>query len=73
MLTETCCAREGKEGRIDVFPMMRKRRRRSKRSRRRRARSAPRLCCNAPGRDVENKKMVIKFSSIKVFGHGTTS
>ncbi len=70
MLTGTGCAREGKgrEGRIDLFPMRRKSRRRSKRSRRRRARSSPRWCCNAPGRDVENKKMVIKFSSIKVFG-----
>jgi hypothetical protein len=50
--------------------MRRKSRRRSKRSRRRRARSGPGWCCNAPGRDVENKKMVIKFSSIKVFGQG---
>jgi hypothetical protein len=30
MLIETCCAREGKEGRIDVFPMRRKRRRRAR-------------------------------------------
>ncbi len=41
MLTGTCCAREAKEGRIDVFPMRRKRRRRSKRSRRRRPGLAP--------------------------------